>query len=135
MDARHVCGFAVVFSELFAKTYLIEKLFGVRRVLVITDSDLMPRIELPGVTLMSLYVGVWLYIAPLVLTEFMSDAHSKYAACSGGTPNGSYLGALAGLEGAFLLVGAYLSHKVKGLPSDYNGVYDLRGTRMCTGPS
>ncbi len=51
------------------------------------------------------------------------DAHSKYTACRAVTPKDIYLGSLVGLEGAFLLLGGYLSYKVKDLPSDFNGVY------------
>jgi hypothetical protein len=72
----------------------------------ITASDLLPRIVVPSVTLVALYMGVWQHIASLVLTEVISELkHVKYTACRAATPGDNYLGALVGHEGAFLLVG------------------------------
>ncbi len=110
---------------MFAKTNMLHKLFNNRRVSqakAITDQDLLPRIVIPILALVALSVGVWQRANPRVLTEVTSDdSRWKFTACRSVNQSGSYLGALVGLEGAFLLFVAYLSYKVRTLPSDFNG--------------
>jgi hypothetical protein len=82
---------------------------------------LLPKVVIPVVGALAIYVVTWLSIEPLEFINASSDGgHTTYSSCASGPESMPFSGVLVFLEGAFLLYGAFLSYKVRSTPSEFN---------------